>query len=128
MPRQRIPTEKAKLTGAMAVNPGRFKDRANPPSAGPVGAPPSWMDKREKDAWKELVKLWSWLNADDRPGLTALSQMYADLKDPEVKKGAAFYTAYRLLLGEFGGTPVTRSKVYMPPPDKEDNPFAEFVN
>ncbi|MBB95593.1 MAG: hypothetical protein CML68_13510 [Rhodobacteraceae bacterium] len=66
------------------------------------------------------------MTADDEPSLVALVQMRSVAEDPNVEKKASFYTAYRLMLSEFGGTPVSRSKIYQPKDDSDDDPFAKF--
>lgn len=72
-----------------------------------------------------FAKEWSWLTNQDRPAMIALSQMHAELESPE-PKNAAFYTAYRLMVSEFGGTPTSRSKVFQAPQEDEDDPMAAF--
>lgn len=126
MPRPRVPNEKAKLTGASAHDPQRFRDRAEPDSQGPLGDAPDFLDDREVSAWNAFRLEWSWLTYEDRPAVAGLSQMRAILEDREIPKNAAFYTAYRLMLSEHGGTPVSRSKIYQPKEDAEDDPFAAF--
>jgi len=126
MPRQRTPTAKAELTGAADKNPQRFRDRAQPESVGPLGDPPAFLNKREKAAWEAFRAEWGWLTFEDRAAVAGLAQMRAILEDPKEQKNAAFYTAYRLMLSEHGGTPVSRSKIYQPQGEPEDDPFAGF--
>lgn len=128
MPRPRTPTEKAKLTGQAAVHPERFRERSEPVSSGPVGDAPDCLSAAQKRAWNDFRLRWSWLTADDEVALIGLCQMRADIEDRNVEKNAAMYTAYRLMLSEFGGTPVSRSKIYQPKDDKADDPFADFAN
>lgn len=126
MPRPRTPVGKAELTGAAAQHPERYKGRANPQATGPLGAPPKFLTAGEKKAWKDFAQEWSWLTAQDRPAMVALVQMRTGIEDPGVQKTAAMYTAYRLMLSEFGGTPVSRSKITEPGDEEEDDPFAAF--
>lgn len=126
MPRPRTPVGKAELTGAAAQHPERFKGRANPQASGPLGEPPKILSASEKKAWKDFAKEWSWLTAQDRPAMVALVQLRSVIEDPKEPKTAALYTAYRLMLSEFGGTPVSRSKITEPSDEEEDDPFAAF--
>lgn len=126
MPRPRTPTAKAKLTGAAANHPERFKARSDPKSSGPVGDPPAFLSGNEKKAWRDFAGRWSWITADDEPALVALCQMRALIEDKNFEKNAAFYTAYRLAMSDFGGSPVSRSKVYQAEGEEDDDPFAKF--
>lgn len=126
MPRPQTPLAKAKLTGAAAKDPQRFRNRSVPKADGPVGEPPKFLRAGEKRAWKDFAAEWSWLTNQDRPALVALVQMRSVAEDNKVDKNAAFYTAYRLMLSEFGGTPVSRGKVHQPSDEDDDDPFAEF--
>ena len=126
MPRPQTPVAKAKLTGAAAKNPQRFRDRSVPKADGPIGEPPKFLSAREKKAWRDFAAEWSWLTNQDRPALVALVQMRSVAEDAKAEKNAAFYTAYRLMLSEFGGTPVSRGKVHQSPDEEEDDPFGQF--
>ena len=126
MPRPRVPIEKAKLTGAMSKDPQRFRDRSEPDSQGPLGDAPEFLNDLEARAWNDFRDEWSWLTYEDRPAVAGLAQMRAVLENPEVVKNAAFYTAYRLMLSEHGGTPVSRSKIYQPKDEESDDPFSGF--
>lgn len=126
MPAPQIPLAKAKLTGAMAKDPQRFRDRSEPKSSGPVGPPPDFLTAKEKKAWKDFAGRWSWITADDEPQLVALVQMRVLIEDRSIAKTAAMYNTYRLMMSDFGGTPVTRSKVYLPKEDDGGDPFADF--
>ena len=126
MANHRTPLAKAKLTGAAAKNPQRFRERFEPVEGGPVGKAPAFLSESEREAWDSFASEWSWLTSHDRVALVALVQMRTVAEDRLVEKNAAFYTAYRLLLAEFGGTPVSRSKVHAPKNDDDDDPFAQF--
>ena len=126
MARPRTPMAVAKLTGAAAKDPQRFRNRSEPNASGPLGSPPAFMSAKEKKAWKSFASEWSWLTADDRAAMVALCQMRALIEDSKAEKTAALYAAYRLAINDFGGTPTTRSKVHKPKDDSEDDPFAAF--
>ena len=126
MPTRRTPEGKAALTGARANHPERFKDRFKADTSKPIGAPPAFLSAKEKKSWKDFAKEWSWITGEDRGALIVLCQMRSFAEDPASEKNAAFYTAYRLMLSEFGGTPTSRSKVYHVKDEAEDDPFAKF--
>lgn len=126
MARPRTATAKAKLTGADKEHPGRFRNRFKPVGEQPVGDPPSFMSAKEKAAWHDFAGRWPWVTAADEPALVALVQLRSMIEDPKEPKTAALYTAYRLAIGEFGGTSVSRSKVHAPGGEDEDDPFVKF--
>src|ERR1700738_1320160 len=56
MPRPRVPLIKAQATGRTTRNPGRFKDRKEPPSPGALGSPPKWFKTdAQKEAWNTFA-------------------------------------------------------------------------
>lgn len=114
------------MTGAAAKNPQRYRDRAEPEPTGPIGDPPAFLGKGEKKAWKDFASEWSWLTREDRAAMVALCKLRALIERPEGPPASGLYTEYRLALSSFGGQPTTRSKVYQPKDDDEDDPFAAF--
>jgi hypothetical protein len=126
MARHRTPIKKAALTGALAKNPRRYAERSGPESAGPLGDPPEFLSDAERAAWNDFRCEWAWLAYEDRASVAGLCQMRAVLEDATAEKNAAFYTAYRLMLSEHGGTPVSRSKIHQSDDEDEGNPFAAF--
>lgn len=128
MPRPRTPTGQAKLTGAMANHPERFKDRVDPTEGKPVGMPPDTLTEAERTIWFRFVMSWPWLTDADRTALTALCRATAIVEDPNEIPKIGVMNVQRMLLAEFGGTPSSRSKVTVPQGDepKEGDPFAQF--
>lgn len=88
----RTPLAKAKMTGAVAKNPQRYRDHADPMSSCPIGDAPKCLDKAQKQAWNDFRLRWSWLAADDEVALISLCQMRAQIEDPNVDNGAPMYT------------------------------------
>lgn len=123
--RPRLPQEVASITGAVAKNAGRFKDRANPKvrSLGP--APKKYCEARA-EIWDEFNEDFPWLGRSDRRlvGLAVELQYQIDT-EPEVP--VAVYAQMRLLLSSMGGTPVDRSKISAPEEETKD-PADEFLN
>ena len=123
MANPRTPLAKAKLTGAAAKNPQRFRDRVEPESS-PLGLPPKKLEEAEKAAWKDFKKEWPWLVESDRAAMVPLCKMRALVESGEAKIG--MYTEYRLMLSAFGGTPTAKTKIALPKDDDADDPFADF--
>lgn len=130
MPRPRTPLAKARLTGADAKHPERFKTRAEPrTSRDPVGKPPAYLDKEARAVWSELARDLGWLVREDRHALEAaclaIGQVRTMHRAGELITGALF-AAMNTALGKLGASPADRSKVNSAPPEDDDDPFAKF--
>lgn len=130
MPRPLTPLAKAKLTGAAAQHPERFKKRSEPKtSKKPVGQPPAYLDSEAKAVWAELAKDLGWLVREDRVALEAASlaigQVRAMHKAGEPVTGAMF-SAMNTAIGKLGAAPTDRAKVFQDAEDETDDPFAKF--
>lgn len=131
MPNPQTPLAKAKLTGAMAKNPQRFRDRSAPASSGAsIGKPPAYLGKRAKAVWSEFVDQLGWLEFEDRMALesasVAIGQMRELVAAGEVINGAMF-SAINTAIGKLGASPTDRGKVFqVPDEDDKDDPFARF--
>ena len=122
--RPRLPNEVAKVTGAIAKNAGRFKDRAKPKVLS-LGTAPKHYDEVQVEIWDEFNADFPWLGRSDR----ALVRLAVDLQ-MMINSGEAAVNVYaqmRLLLSSMGGTPVDRSKVAATDDDDAD-PMDEFLN
>lgn len=128
MARPRTPTAKAALTGADKINPGRFKPRSEPKASGrDLGQPPSYLPPTAKKAWGTFADELPWLTFEDRGAVEIVSLMRAQIMDGMTADlPASFFGNYRMALSSLGATPVDRTKVYQPPQDEEDDPFAAF--
>ena len=128
MPRPQTPLTKAALTGADKVNPGRFKSRSEPAKSGrPLGSPPSYLDAMAKKAWKVFADELPWLTYEDRGAVEIVSIMRGQIMAGlSADTPASFFGNYRMALSSLGATPVDRTKVYQPPEEPEDDPFAGF--
>jgi phage terminase small subunit len=130
MPRPRTPLAKAKLTGADAKHPERFKGRSEPrTSKAPVGKPPAYLDAEARAVWSELARDLGWLVREDRHALEAaalaVGQVRTMHRAGEPITGALF-AAMNTALGKLGASPADRSKVNSAPPEDDDDPFARF--
>lgn len=126
MPMPRTPIGKAQLTGVIKQHPERFRDRAEPDGLHPVGPAPKYLSAKGKKHWADFVGRWPWLTSADEPHLAALCQLRCDVEDPKVPKTASLYQAYRVMIGDCGGTPTSRSKIAAPKQEEPDDPFAKF--
>lgn len=124
MGRPRTPLGKAKLTGALANHPERFRDRTEPKSPS-LGKPPLFLEAAESSAWSDFAKEWPWLTESDRAALVPLCILRAKI-ETRASEAAAVFSEYRLMLSQFGGTPATKTKVPVVRDDDEDDPFAQF--
>jgi hypothetical protein len=111
MPRRRTPLAKAKATGQDKNHASRFKDRREPKSKGPLGAPPKWMKKQTQlDAWKMFADELPWLNHSHRALVSVASEIRGKLiAGDEVSVNGL--NLLRLCLGQMGASPVDSSKV-----------------
>lgn len=122
---------KAKLTGAAAKDPQRFRGRSEPQSSKqPVGAPPVYLDKEAKAVWKELVAQLGWLEREDRTALEAaalaVGQVRAMHRLGEPITGAMF-SAMNTAIGKLGASPTDRGKVFQAQEDDDqEDAFAQF--
>ena len=125
MPRPRTPLAKARLTGAAAKHPERYKARSEPASSGRgIGKPPAYLPASACNAWATFADELPWLTFEDRAALEAASLMRGRIADDPAGATAALFGQYRLALASLGATPVDRSKVAQPAPDDADDPFA----
>lgn len=128
MPRPQTPLAKAALTGADKNHPGRFKTRAEPKASGrDLGRPPAYLPATAKKAWATFADELPWLTYEDRGAVEIVSLMRAHIMDGlTADLPASFFGNYRMALSSLGATPVDRTKVYQPPKDEDDDPFAGF--
>ena len=134
-------------------NPGRRKEKKPAASKLGVGAPPPFISKEAREAWRWLrpkLEVMKVLAEVDELAFTALCeavgewQMYRKMlnegggriKEHPTKKGAFLYNPVGFvdkiekrmlaLLIEFGLTPRSRSGVAMVNQDEEASPFVDF--
>ena len=117
---------KAEITGRVARNPNRYKDRKEPTGLGPLGNPPAWIKTpSQKEAWKTFEKELPWLNQSHRVlvGIAA-SILGRQVAGEEV--GTKALSLLRQCLNSMGATPADASKVKMPVDDEPDDPAAKY--
>jgi hypothetical protein len=125
MPRPRTPTERAKVTGAARVNPGRFAKRSNP-QTGALGKAPSWMSKEQAAVWELFRAEYSWLQRSDR-GLVEIATIIRAKGLAGEEVSSSELGQLRLCCGMMGGSPADRSKVTIVEEPDED-PMDVYFN
>lgn len=126
MSRRRNPLEKARLTGAVAKNPQRYRARSEPPSDGDVGAPPDHLPASAKKQWRQFADELPWLRRSDRALLASASLLRARLHDHTEPLPAAFMREMRATLSALGATPVDRQRIGWTSLADDDDPLAAF--
>jgi hypothetical protein len=126
MARPRVPLLKAEITGRTKRNPGRFKDRREPPSGGPLGDPPRWVKTPSQiEAWHTLSAELPWLNRSHRAIVSLACEILGrQIAGEEV--GVKALSLLRMILGQLGATPSDASKVKMPVEEDEDDPSKKY--
>lgn len=110
MARPRLPNLKAEVSGAVAKNAGRFKDRKGPKRTRPLGEPYANMSDDEKRVWVELSGDMPWLHSGHRIMVRMVCHHAARLNSGE-EFGTKATTALSSLLSKLGATPVDETKV-----------------
>jgi hypothetical protein len=126
MARARVPLQKAIATGRVAQNPARFEGRAEPPSSGPLGDPPTWMKGEfETVAWQEFRDELPWLNRSHR----ALVSIASSIRGRQIAGedvGVKAFSLLRMCLNSMGATPTDSSKVALPDQPKDADPADNY--
>jgi hypothetical protein len=126
MPRPRTPLAKAKATGRTLHDPGRFKNRKEPPPNGPLGKPPKWMKgPTQIEAWNTFADELPWLNRSHRALVGIASDIRGKLMAGDDLSVNAL-NLLRLTLGQMGATPVDSSKITVPEEEDDEDPAAKY--
>lgn len=123
--RPRLPKEVAKITGAVAKNAGRFRDRKEP-KVKSLGPAPKRFTDEQRQIWDEFNADFPWLGRSDRALVEVATNLLSQLRALGNEAPIALYAQMRMTLGQMGGTPVDRSKVGVPDDDTPD-PTDEFL-
>ena len=109
MPRPRQSLAQARLTGAAAKNPQRYRTRREPLVTEPLGDPPEWLTAPQRRVWRELDRRLPWLNMSHR-GITGIAAiLQAKMADGTL--GLPGMQLLRQVLGQMGATPAMAGKV-----------------
>jgi len=105
MAKPRNPLGKAKVEGRDKINAGRYKNRAEPATNGPLGAPPVWLkdsaDIKAKSAWKLFAKELPWLNESHRTLVGMASTIQGRIMAGQ-EVGVQAMNLLRQMLGQMG--------------------------
>ena len=126
MANHRTPVGKAELTGSLANHPGRFRDRVEPKPE-PLGNPPDYLSESAQLAWFAFASEWPWLVRSDGAALVPLCMLRAAIEVmDETRLNPNLIREYRILIGAFGGTPTTKTKISAPSKDDDEDPFEKL--
>ena len=116
----RIPTAKAKITGAALHNPGRYRG-VNSPTLSAVGEPYPAMTEAQQVAWHDFTAELPWLNRAHR----AILHLACILRDKveSGRDGANYLQIYSATLSKLGATPADESRVNFDGDDAEPDEF-----
>ncbi|QND51529.1 hypothetical protein HB779_06150 [Phyllobacterium sp. 628] len=119
----RKPLALAHLSGAVAKNPQRYRNRTEVRVGEPLGPPPAWLKPEAKEAWRELDELLPWLDRSHRCIVGLASYLQAKVRDGTL--GVPGMQLLRQVLGSLGATPVSASKINWTPQidDPDDDLF-----
>jgi len=118
MPRPRLSYDQAKLTGALAVNRGRFDTRKKAPTVtGKVGSPPKHLNDGEKAVWKEVAKAipLGVAGASDRITIEMASRLLHQFRQDPVTMQSSRISLLMQLLSRLGLDPQARTRLQVEP-------------
>lgn len=126
--RPRLPTAVHAATGELKRNAHRYADRAGELTVeATLGAPPSYFDKAQKAAWKEIVgrTVPGVLRAGDELIVELAVRLMLEMRD----KGASFNKANQFVsvLAQLGLTPAGRSMIKDPRGENGGKPKSGFA-
>lgn len=110
MPRHRMPTAKAEVSGAAAHDPQRFRNRTGHAGAAKIGQPFASMSPAERGTWEELVCDLPWLTRAHRQ-IVKLTCVLIARMDADPNPPVASAQVLSALLSKLGATPVDDSRV-----------------
>lgn len=116
MANPRKPIAAARLSGAYAKNPQRYKNRSEPLVSEPLGNAPEWLSNAEVEVWNEFLEV-PWLNRSHRCITAMASQLQAKMMAGAL--GVPGMQLLRVTLGQLGVTPVDASRISVQPADDE---------
>lgn len=125
MPTPRKPTVMLQLAGALDAKRARERAAEPKPKAG-IGDAPKWLDRYSKAVWQELQEeiAAGVLTRQDRQIFAVLCCLLAQFRDAPFGMPTSRIAQMNSLLGQFGMSPSTRSKVTAAPAVNPENRFA----
>lgn len=112
MPRPKVPSEIAAITGYRKSHPSRFNDREPRPSAG-IGEYPKNPAMDAAGCWNEIVDnaCPHVLSCADRYCVEIAAHLMAEFRQSPTEFTAARLTVLERCLGKMGMSPVDRTRV-----------------
>ena len=111
MGRNLTPTAILDAKGAFIANPQRARD-AEPKGGRPLGSPPKWLTKEEKQVWKRLAKeLLPGVAFESDRTMFALVVVLTNKLETRQAMKAAEHSLLLSLASRFAMTPADRSRV-----------------
>ncbi len=121
MANPRLPADKARITGAAALHPGRHASRKEPKTKA-LGAPTAFLDEHGQRAWEGFRREMSWLQESDRAAVEVCALVRGQLLSGE-DVGVTKLSMYQSVLSKLGGTPADRSRVGASDDEREPDEF-----
>ena len=126
MPRHKTPLAVAKITGAYAAHPDRYKGSQDPVGLEGLGGPPEHLSEPERAAWRAFAQELPWLVSSDRALLASACSLRARVQAGD-EPNAALIRELRMHVTSKGGSPSARSSIFtFPEPAEDVDPFAIF--
>jgi hypothetical protein len=122
MPRPRLPVEKAKVTAADVLHPGRHSKRKQPKFTAPLGAPSPFLKDGPVAAWEGFRREIPWLTEAHRAMVEVASNLRGRLIDGE-EVGVNALSLLQVVMGKLGATPTDESKVNFGEDSDEADPM-----
>jgi len=117
----RLPSAKARLTGADSKNPKRHKARSDPKLT-PLGEPSIFLDEFGKQAWEGYRRELPWLMEADRSLVEIASSVRGRLLGGN-DVGVTALSMLQSILSKMGGSPADRSKVTTGDDEPQEDEF-----
>lgn len=121
MPNPRLPTGKAKVTGADVLHPKRHSTRSEPTTS-PLAGPSPFLDGHGEAAWEGFRRELPWLMESDRAAVEICAQVRGLLMAGE-DVGVTKLSMYQSILSKLGATPADRTRVSVPEGEEHDEFF-----
>jgi hypothetical protein len=121
MPAHRLPTAKARATGAAEKNPQRHRGRVAPTVAD-LGPASTFLDVNGRAAWESFKRELPWLAESDRALVEIASHVRGRLIGGE-DVGVTALSMLQSVLSKMGASPADRSKVTVPDGEEAEDEF-----
>jgi hypothetical protein len=120
VPNPRKPLALARISGAVAKNPARYKAATEGAwNLPPLGPAPSWLTRSQAAKWEQLrTEVW-WLDTS-HAGIAGIASILMD-KLAAGTLGIPGMQLLRVTLGQMGANPVDEHKVARPAADDDDD-------